>query len=240
MGRLEAGQKPRIYRQFLRWAVTGSNRRLPACKAGALPAELTARAEDGSGVVRAHRALLPGASGTFVCVELIVQVVRELLAALLELAGRLAPASLIEWAAKTVRSQPTERVERIMRSPLRRVVLEGIFWQMPLHLDRRKATAVNAAIRWRITGRRDGGDDVYDLVLADGRARVKRGGRDEAPRLTITIDGAEFLRVAVGSSNPVNAYLGGKLALRGDVMQAARLTMLFRIPTGANQPSPSA
>ena len=27
-----------------RWAVTGSNRRPPACKAGALPAELTARA----------------------------------------------------------------------------------------------------------------------------------------------------------------------------------------------------
>src|SRR5690242_6973284 len=27
----------------LRWAVTGSNRRPPACKAGALPAELTAR-----------------------------------------------------------------------------------------------------------------------------------------------------------------------------------------------------
>jgi hypothetical protein len=28
---------------FRRWAVTGSNRRPPACKAGALPAELTAR-----------------------------------------------------------------------------------------------------------------------------------------------------------------------------------------------------
>ena len=30
-----------------RWAVTGSNRRPPACKAGALPAELTARAPSG-------------------------------------------------------------------------------------------------------------------------------------------------------------------------------------------------
>src|SRR5205809_3717927 len=28
---------------YERWAVTGSNRRPPACKAGALPAELTAR-----------------------------------------------------------------------------------------------------------------------------------------------------------------------------------------------------
>jgi hypothetical protein len=30
--------------RFCEWAVTGSNRRPPACKAGALPAELTARA----------------------------------------------------------------------------------------------------------------------------------------------------------------------------------------------------
>jgi Phage integrase family len=33
-----------LLRAFLVWAVTGSNRRPPACKAGALPAELTARA----------------------------------------------------------------------------------------------------------------------------------------------------------------------------------------------------
>lgn len=33
--------------QILEWAVTGSNRRPPACKAGALPAELTAHAPGG-------------------------------------------------------------------------------------------------------------------------------------------------------------------------------------------------
>ena len=181
--------------------------------------------------------LPPGHSGTFVSVELILQLVRELWARVLAASGRLAPASAIDWAARTIRSQPAERLDRVMRTPLRRLALEAIFWQMPRHLDRRRAAAVEAAIRWRISGRADGGEDVYDLVLADGRARVKRGGRAEAPRLTITIDGAEFLRVAVGSSNPVNAYLGGKLALRGDVMQAARLTMLFRIPTGAGQPA---
>jgi hypothetical protein len=169
--------------------------------------------------------------------ELILQLARELWAKLLAASGRLAPAAAIDWVARTIRSQPPERVDRLMRTPARRVVLAAIFWQMPQHLDRRRAAAVNAAIRWRIGGRADGGEDVYDLVLTDGRARVERGGRDEAPRLTITIDGAEFVRVAVGSSNPVNAYLGGKLALRGDVMQAARLTMLFRIPTGAGQPA---
>ena len=149
------------------------------------------------------------------CVQAIVEFLRQLLAKLLGASGRLAPEAVIDRVAATIRTMPAERLERIMRTPVRRLVLEGIFWQMPRHLDRRRAAAVNAAIRWRISGRADGAEDVYDLVLADGRAHVKRGGEEEAPRLTITIDGAEFLRVAVGSSNPVNAYLGGKLALRG-------------------------
>ena len=34
---------PRGLRGACKWAVTGSNRRPPACKAGALPTELTAR-----------------------------------------------------------------------------------------------------------------------------------------------------------------------------------------------------
>src|SRR5581483_6635166 len=183
-----------------------------------------------------------GWAGDFACrprlgylhgVRAIVAFLRQMLARLAELCGRLAPEAVVDRVAGAIRAMPAQRLDRVMRSPLRRAILEGIFWQMPRHLDKRKAAAVNAAIRWRIGGRGDGGEDVYDLVLAEGRARVKRGGAEEAPRLTITIDGAEFLRVAVGASNPVNAYLGGKLALRGDVMQAARLTMLFRIPSSA-------
>ena len=38
-----AGAKSRLYAGTLLWAVPGSNQRPPACKAGALPAELTAR-----------------------------------------------------------------------------------------------------------------------------------------------------------------------------------------------------
>src|SRR4029078_2843838 len=42
--RVEAACQPKRRRRDGWWAVTGSNRRHPACKAGALPAELTALA----------------------------------------------------------------------------------------------------------------------------------------------------------------------------------------------------
>ena len=167
---------------------------------------------------------------------------RRVAAGIADQAGRLAPDAVADHVAAMVRSLPPERLDSIVRSPARRFVLDAIFWQMPRHLDRLRAAGINASIRWMITGRGDGEPDVYDLVIADGRARVRRGGGEISPRLTITIDAAELVRVATGSSTPVNAYFNGKLSLRGDVMQAARLTMLFRVPADARRrpadPSP--
>ncbi len=156
----------------------------------------------------------------------------ELLARLLpiELLARLIPGELADRVAGLLRSVPAERLDALMASPARRPILDAVFAQMPRHLNRRRARAVKATIRWRIT-RRGGEPDVYDLLIDDGHARIERGGAgDPGRRLEITVDGAEFLRIAAGGSNPMNAYFAGKLSLRGDVMQAARLTMLFRVP----------
>jgi hypothetical protein len=160
---------------------------------------------------------------------------RRALSEIGQLIGRVSD-PVADRLAKIVRDTPNERLDWLMRTPVRRVVLEAIFWQLPLHLDRRLAVGVNSSVRWRITGRGDGQADVYDLVIADGRCRVLREGEGLAPRLTITVDAAEFLRIAAGSSSPVNAYFNGKLSLRGDLMQAARLTRLFRIPSPPGRP----
>jgi alkyl sulfatase BDS1-like metallo-beta-lactamase superfamily hydrolase len=145
---------------------------------------------------------------------------------------RLAAASeqLSEGFAQFVRDSSEARLERLMRSPLRRVVLGAIFWQMPRHVDREQARGRRSSIRWRITGRPDAGVDVYQLELADESCAVVRDPKGSEPQLTITVDGAEFLRLATGNSNPMQAYFGGRIALSGDIMLAARLASLFRIP----------
>jgi predicted lipid carrier protein YhbT len=109
------------------------------------------------------------------------------------------------------------------------VLLDAIFWQMPQHLDRRGATGVDATIRWVITGRGDGSADIYDLVIAGGRARISRSGRAE-PRVTITLGAADLVRLASGGLDPMQAYFKRRIQLSGDIMLAAKLTGLFRIP----------
>jgi hypothetical protein len=152
-----------------------------------------------------------------------------------------APEQVAEGFAHAVRSAPKERLDQLMRSPARRVLLETIFWQMPRHIDERTARIMNCTIRWRITGKANGEADVYDLEFIDGRCRVIRGPGVAPPKLTITVDGAEFLRLATGNSDPVKAYFTGRVALAGDVMVAAKASGLFRIPgvaRGAKFPQP--
>jgi hypothetical protein len=146
-----------------------------------------------------------------------------------------APTQVAEGFASAVRNAPKERLDKIMRSPARRVLLETIFWQMPRHIDPATAKGMNCTIRWRITGRSDAEADVYELEFIDGSCRVVRGTRDAPPKLTITLDGAEFLRLATGNSDPVQAYFTGRISLAGDVMVAAKMSSLFRLP-GAARP----
>jgi putative sterol carrier protein len=147
---------------------------------------------------------------------------------------------MAEPLAGLVRRASGRQLDLLMRTPARRAVLETVFWQMPGRLDRARAVGINATVRWRLTGGRSVEPDVYDLVIADGRARALRGERVPAPTLTVTVDAAEFLRIAIGASNPVNAYFAGKMTIRGNLMQASRLTTIFRVPTAgpATQPAP--
>ncbi|MGB0097247.1 MAG: SCP2 sterol-binding domain-containing protein [Solirubrobacteraceae bacterium] len=150
-----------------------------------------------------------------------------------------APAQLADGVGRVVRKTPDERLVQVMRSPARRIVLDGIFWQMPQYMDSERARGVSSSVLWCITGRPDGATDTYHLLIEDGICRVIREPHAPDPRLTITVDGAELLKLATGGSNPMHAYFSGKVALTGDVMVAAKLASLFRMPVpSSEQPAP--
>jgi predicted lipid carrier protein YhbT len=71
-------------------------------------------------------------------------------------------------------------------------------------------------------------------VISEGRGRISRSGH-QVPRLTITLGAAELVRLASGGLDPMQAYFKRRLQLSGDIMLAAKLTGLFRIP---RRPSP--
>jgi alkyl sulfatase BDS1-like metallo-beta-lactamase superfamily hydrolase len=150
-----------------------------------------------------------------------------------------APAHLAEGFGRVVRDVPPERLEQVMRSPARKPLLDGIFWQMPKQLDAEQAIGVTTAIRWDITGRADGEIDTYLLQVDNGRAKTDKqsdgqpvAGADAA-NLTITMDGVELLRLVSGNLDPMQAYFKGRIQLTGDIMVAAKMAQMFRMPGGS-------
>jgi hypothetical protein len=123
---------------------------------------------------------------------------------------------------------PGRPVRELMRTPLRRPVLEAVFWGLPRALNGTRAHEVTTAVRCHVTGRADGGFDAYMLEFTDGGWAARRGSTGAEPELTITVDGAELVLLACRSSSPLEAYLGGRLRASGNPMLAARLTMIMR------------
>jgi putative sterol carrier protein len=141
-----------------------------------------------------------------------------------------APVQLAGGVSRAIETAPPARLEQLMRTPIRRVVLDGIFWQMPQNVDAGRASRLSSSIRWRTTGRGDGSADVYDLVFRNGQCYTHRGGADSPPLVTITVDGAEFLRLASGNSDPMRAYFKGQVGVAGDITVAAKLVSLLLMP----------
>lgn len=122
----------------------------------------------------------------------------------------------------------------VMAGGLREVVLEEVFRRLPAYVHAEKAQRHDLAIAFKIGGRRDGGADRYLVKLTGGRAAVQRlddvdGGPDRDA--TITLNGAQFLRLVTGHLNPVKGVMRGQLKVRGDVKAALTFSGLMDIPS---------
>ncbi|HLH67391.1 MAG TPA: SCP2 sterol-binding domain-containing protein [Solirubrobacteraceae bacterium] len=147
-----------------------------------------------------------------------------------------APAQLSDGVGRLLREASPERLEQIMRSPARWALLEGIFWQMPKRLDPRAAAGVQTTVLWTITGRSDGGADSWLLTVSDGTAHTQRVGASmPEAKLTVTMGGVELLKLVSGNLDPMSAYLKGQIKLSGDIMVAAKLAQIFRMPGAAQR-----
>jgi predicted lipid carrier protein YhbT len=139
-------------------------------------------------------------------------------------------ADVMQLLSTLVRKAPPARLEQLMRTPARRVIIGGIVWQLPQQLDPSLPDGIDASIQLRVTTPRLPSPDTYSIVIAQRRSRVTRGDGGPEPHITVTVDATEFLRLLTGNSNPVRSYFAGKLKLTGDIMLAMRLIGQLQLP----------
>jgi putative sterol carrier protein len=112
---------------------------------------------------------------------------------------------------------------------VRALVLDGIFSQMAEHFDSEKAAGTDAVLEWRILDKPGGGEDRYQVVVNDGKCTVEKDG-SHAPRVTFTQKPVDFLKLVTGNVAGPMMFMTGKLKIDGDLMFAASVQALFRIP----------
>ena len=88
-----------------------------------------------------------------------------------------------------------------------------------------KAAGVNATIQYDITGDQGG---TWHAVIKDGTCAVNAGPA-AAPNLTLTMTAQDWLDMAAGKLAGQQAFMSGKLKLKGDMALAMKIGGMFQV-----------
>jgi putative sterol carrier protein len=103
-------------------------------------------------------------------------------------------------------------------------ILTQVFDAMKERLDPQKAAGQSAVIQWDVVAP-DGTHTVQFKV--DNGSGSWTAGTPDTPRVTLTFSLADFLRFVAGQLDGMQAFMGGKLKLAGDMMFATTLQTWF-------------
>jgi putative sterol carrier protein len=132
--------------------------------------------------------------------------------------------------ARNVSQMPDEELREAMQGPLRGQIIAEIFRRMGEHF--KADSAAEAVIHWRIGGRPDGGEDHWEVAIAQGACTTSPQPTSE-PRATLKLDGVDFIRLVTGNANGPMLFMSGKLKIEGDLMFSAQIPAMFTIPGAA-------
>jgi hypothetical protein len=133
--------------------------------------------------------------------------------------------------ARLITSASREQLYALLEGEqMRRQILDEVFRRLESHFRPDKAGITQAVVRWRLAGGSGpGGYDRYEVSIKDGVCKVGPPV-DPQPRVTVTVNPVEFLRIASGNASAPVLFLTGKLKLRGDLGFAMGMQNLFDIP----------
>ena len=103
-------------------------------------------------------------------------------------------------------------------------VFPPIFAGMAEHFLPDKAAGRSAVIQYDVNT--EEGTQTWQVDVADGKCSTSQGASKE-PSVTLTLSAPDFLRLVSGKLNGVQAFMSGKLKLKGDMMLAQTMQGWF-------------
>ena len=144
--------------------------------------------------------------------------------------------------AKNMASVTDDQLREGISGPMREQILDEIFRRMEEHFRADAAGDTEAVIHWNIGGGPEGGVDQFETVISNGTCKVHRGFESDGARVTLSMDGVDFLRLVTNNVPGPQLFMSGKVRIEGDMMFAATAASLFTIPgapAGGGPPAPA-
>ncbi|MBX6389301.1 MAG: SCP2 sterol-binding domain-containing protein [Frankia sp.] len=135
----------------------------------------------------------------------------------------------LEELGRYTASLSDDDLTAIMAGPQRSVLLDEWFTRMAAQANPDKIKDQEAVIHFAITERPDGGTDTYEMVIRDGACDVFRQP-SETPRVTVTMNGVNFLKLITGKSDGTWLFVRRKIKINGDMVFGGKVMSWFDIP----------
>ena len=88
-----------------------------------------------------------------------------------------------------------------------------------------KAAGIDAAIQLKLTGAQSAD---WVATIKDAKCTLSQGTA-AAPKLTVSADSADFIKIFSGQLDGMQAFMQGKLKVTGDMSLAMKLMGLFKM-----------
>jgi putative sterol carrier protein len=105
------------------------------------------------------------------------------------------------------------------------LTIETLMSKMPGAFIPEKAAGLDATIQFKFTGEEAG---EWYATIKDGKCEVAKG-EHASPKITLTADSADYVKIFTGEIDGMKAFMEGKLKLAGDLNLAMKLTQMFKI-----------
>jgi putative sterol carrier protein len=101
--------------------------------------------------------------------------------------------------------------------------VEEVFSRIPEFFNANAAQGLDAVFQFDITGN---GGGIWNVAVKDGSCEVQEDG-NSPPTVTLTMSAENWLAMVNKELSPIQAFMGGQLQVKGDIMLAQRIPELF-------------
>jgi putative sterol carrier protein len=105
------------------------------------------------------------------------------------------------------------------------LTISDLMSKMPGAFLPEKAVGLDAIIQFKFTGAEAGS---WFATIKDGKCGVAQG-ESLSPKMTLTADSADYIKMFTGELDGMQAFMQGKLKLGGDLNLAMKLMQMFKI-----------